>query len=127
MSVAARVRSSVSPLRRAVVAYPVRLPTVDEVVAAGLPEEPVHCLRPAAVAAAARRFVEDFPGDVLYAVKCNPDPAVLRALHEGGVRHFDCASLQEVRLVRDMFPDAPIHVIHPVKARSAIREAWERH
>jgi ornithine decarboxylase len=51
---------------------------------------------------------------------------VLRALHDGGVRHFDCASLPEVRLVRDMFPDAAIHFMHPVKARGAIREAWER-
>jgi ornithine decarboxylase len=71
--------------------------------------------------------MQGFPGDVLYAVKCNPDPAVLRALHDGGVRHFDCASLPEVRLVRDMFPDAAIHFMHPIKARGAIREAWGRH
>jgi ornithine decarboxylase len=104
-----------------------RRPTVDEVVAEARPEEPVHCLRPAVLAETARAFVEAFPGDVLYAVKCNPDPAVLRALADGGVTHFDCASLAEVRLVRDMFPDAAIHFMHPVKARGAIREAWERH
>ena len=50
MSVVARPRSAVSPLRRDIVAYPVRRPTVDEVVAATRPEEPIHCLRPAAVA-----------------------------------------------------------------------------
>ncbi len=87
----------------------------------------MHCLRPAVVAAAAEAFTRAFPGDVLYAVKCNPDPAVLRALHAGGVRHFDCASLPEVRLVRAMFADAAIHFMHPVKARGAIREAWARH
>jgi ornithine decarboxylase len=127
MSVVARTRSAVSPLRRPFVAYPVRRPTVDEVVAADRPEEPIHCLRPTAVAASARDFVQAFPGDVLYAVKCNPDPAVLRALWDGGVRHFDCASLPEVRLVRDMFPDAAIHFMHPIKARGAIREAWAQH
>ena len=127
MSVVARPRSAVSPLRRPFVAYPVRRPTVDEVVAATRPEEPVHCLRPTLVAQTARDFVEGFPGDVLYAVKCNPDPAVLRALWDGGVRHFDCASLPEIRLVRDMFPAAVIHFMHPIKARGAIREAWERH
>jgi ornithine decarboxylase len=127
MSAVARTRSAVSPLRRPFVAYPLRLPTVDQVVAADRPEEPIHCLRPAAVAAVARAFVQAFPGDVLYAVKCNPDPGVLRALHDGGVRHFDCASLPEIRLVRDMFPDAAIHFMHPVKARGAIREAWDRH
>ncbi|MGD0107570.1 MAG: type III PLP-dependent enzyme [Rhodopila sp.] len=126
-SLVTRTRSAVSPLRRPFVAYPVRRPTVDEVVAAERPEEPIHCLRPAAVVATARGFVDAFPGDALYAVKCNPDPAVLRALWAGGVRHFDCASLPEVRLVRDMFPAAPIHFMHPVKGRGAIREAWARH
>jgi ornithine decarboxylase len=87
----------------------------------------MHCLRPAVVADTARAFLEAFPGDVLYAVKCNPDPAMLRALRDGGVRHFDCASLPEIRLVRGLFPDAAIHFMHPVKARGAIREAWERH
>jgi ornithine decarboxylase len=123
----ARPRTAVSPLRREVSAYPVRRPTVDQVIAAARPEEPVHCLRPGVIVETARGFVEAFPGDVLYAVKCNPDPAVLRALHDGGVRHFDCASLPEIRLVRDMFPEAGIHFMHPVKARGAIREAWERH
>jgi len=125
--VSARSRSAVSPLRRTFAAYPVRRPTVAQLIAADRPEEPVHCLRPGVIAETARGFVEAFPGDVLYAVKCNPDPAVLRALHAGGVRHFDCASLPEIRLVRDMFPDAAIHFMHPIKARGAIREAWERH
>lgn len=127
MSAATRTRSAVAPLRRQFVAYPVRRPTVDQVVAADRPEEPIHCLRPTLVADTARDFVQAFPGDVLYAVKCNPDPAVLRALHDGGVRHFDCASLPEIRLVRDMFPDAAIHFMHPIKSRGAIREAWDRH
>jgi ornithine decarboxylase len=125
--VGARTRSAVSPLRRDFTDFPVRLPTVDQVIAADKPEEPVHCLRAGVIADTAHDFVSAFPGDVLYAVKCNPDPAVLRALHQGGVRHFDCASLAEVRLVRAMFPDAAIHFMHPVKARGAIREAWERH
>ena len=127
MSVVVRTRHAVSPLRRQVAARPVPLPTVDQVIAADRPEEPVHALRPAVIADTARTFLEGFPGDVLYAVKCNPDPAVLRALAKGGVRHFDCASPQEIRVVRDMFPDAVIHFMHPVKARGAIREAWAQH
>jgi diaminopimelate decarboxylase len=75
------------------------LPLVDSVVAAMRPTDPLLCLRPAAIAGAARRFVDRFPGDVLYAVKCNPEPRVLRALWAGGVRQFDCASLAEVGLV----------------------------
>ena len=104
-----RVRSAVSPLRRLPalpVDMPQALPTVAELVAALRPEEPLHCLRPETLRATAETFVQAFPGDVLYAVKCNPDPAVLRALWAGGVRHFDCASPAEVSLVRAMFAEA---------------------
>ena len=122
-----RFRAAVTPLRRRFPAVAAGLPAVDELVAVERPEEPMHCLRPATIAATARTFVDAFPGDVLYAVKCNPEPAVLRAVRAGGVRHFDCASLAEVTLVRQMFADAEIHFMHPVKARRAIREAWARH
>ncbi len=100
------------------------LPTVAELVAAHCPAVPLHCLRPATLAAAARRLVGAFPGDVLYAVKCNPRPEVLRALWEGGVRHFDAASAVEVALVRRLLPAAAIHFMHPVKARPAIADSY---
>ncbi|MBI3445305.1 MAG: type III PLP-dependent enzyme, partial [Magnetospirillum sp.] len=91
------------------------------------PEVPVACLRPAIATSGAARFVAAFPGAVLYAVKCNPDEALLRALADGGIRHFDAASIAEVRLVRRLLPAAEIHFMHPVKARSAIREAYFEH
>jgi ornithine decarboxylase len=122
-----RSRSTVSPFRRSPSAASFRLPTVDDAVSAGQPAEPMHCLRPAVITDTAARFVQSFPGDVLYAVKCNPEPAVLRAMWEGGVRHFDCASAGEVSLVRQMFPDAAIHFMHPVKSRPAIRDAYWLH
>ncbi len=86
--------------------------------------EPLYCIRPRVLEATARRFVAGFPGDVLYAVKCNPEPTVLRALWAGGVRHFDCASLAEIRLVRQLFPEAAIHYMHPIKPAQAIRVAY---
>ena len=122
-----RFRSAVTPLRRRFPSVAAALPAVNDLVAAERPEEPMHSLRPATIEATARAFVAAFAGDVLYAVKCNPEPAVLRALRAGGVRHFDCASLAEVALVRQMFPDADIHLMHPVKARGTIRESWARH
>ncbi|GAB0113687.1 type III PLP-dependent enzyme [Acidisoma sp. C75] len=103
-----------------------RRPAVSEVVRELRPADPVHCLRPGLLAETAARFVESFPGQVLYAVKCNPEPAVLRALWDGGIRHFDCASAGEVSLVRRLFPEAVIHFMHPVKARPAIAEAHAR-
>src|SRR3712207_398882 len=123
-----RSRAAVSPLRRDLGAAALPdLPAVDDLVAVERPEEPMHCLRPAAIFAAAYAFASGFPGETLYAVKCNPEPAVLRALWAGGVRRFDCASAAEVSLVRSMFPEAGIHFMHPVKARSAIRGALSRH
>lgn len=121
-----RSRAAVSPLRRCFDEAAPVLPAIDDLIAVERPEEPMHCLRPAAIAEAARNFVAGFPGEVLYAVKCNPEPAVLRAVWEGGVRHFDCASAAEIALVRTLFPEAAIHFMHPVKARGAIREAWAR-
>lgn len=122
-----RARAAVSPLRRFFTEAEPLLPAVADLVAVERPEDPMHCIRPAAISAASASFVAAFPGDVLYAVKCNPEPAALRAVYEGGVRHFDCASAGEVALVRTMFPDAAIHFMHPVKSRGAIREAWQRH
>lgn len=125
-----RYRSAVSPLRRSLEARrpAAPLPDVDATVAALRPAEPLHCLRPAVLKATARRFVSAFAaavgGDVLYAVKCNPDPAVIRQLWAGGVRHYDCASPAEVRLIRSMYPQAAIHYMHPVKNRAAIRTAY---
>ncbi|MEE8270473.1 MAG: type III PLP-dependent enzyme [Alphaproteobacteria bacterium] len=98
-----------------------------EMVAALRPEEPVYCLRPHIVAAAARRFVEAFPGDVLYAVKCNDHRHVLDALYQGGIRHFDTASLAEVAAIHDRFADQTSHYMHPVKSRRSIEQAYYRY
>jgi ornithine decarboxylase len=103
------------------------LPCVDDAVAVHRPADPLICVRPATLRRTASTFLAAFPGQVLYAVKCNPDPTVLRALHEAGVRHFDCASIAEIRTVRDLFPAADIHFMHPIKARPAIAEAYTMH
>ncbi len=119
-------RAAVAPLHRhfSLSTQAATMPNVAGIVASMRPEEPLHCVRPVAISAAAQAFVQAFNGDVLYAVKCNPEPAVLRAVWAGGVRHFDCASIAEVTLVRRLFPGAAIHFMHPVKSRGAIREAW---
>ncbi len=122
-------RAAVGPLHRHISlrAQEKILPSVNEIVKTLRPEEPLHCVRPGVISNTASAFCTAFNGDVLYAVKCNPEPAVLRAVWDGGVRHFDCASISEVQLVRRLFPGAEIHFMHPVKARSAIREAWMLH
>jgi ornithine decarboxylase len=91
------------------------------------PVQPVTLLRPHAAQRAARFFVEKFPGKSLYAVKANPSPELIRLLWESGITHFDTASLNEVRLVREVAPEATLCFMHPVKAEEAIAEAYFKH
>lgn len=92
------------------------------------PEEPVYCIRTHVLADTARRFLNGFPGTTMYAVKCNDDPRMLQGLWDGGLRHFDTASLPEIELVRGLFGDAATcHYMHPIKSREAIRAAYFDH
>ena len=97
--------------------------TVEDVVEELKPGYPVYCLRPAELKRQANYFLDSFPGRVMYAVKCNPHLAVLQALYEAGIRHFDTASLTEIALVREHLPQADCYFMHPVKPRAAIMTA----
>ncbi len=99
--------------------------TVEDVIADLEPGYPVYCLRPAELKRQAEFFLDTFPGRVMYAVKCNPHLTVLKALYEAGIRHFDTASLAEIALVREHFPQADCYFMHPVKARASIMTAHE--
>jgi|TARA_R100000501_G_scaffold12618_1_gene23265 ornithine decarboxylase len=97
------------------------------VAAATRPTSPVTLVRPHAAARAARFFTERFPGKCLYAVKANPSPDLLRTLWSSGVTHFDVASINEVRLVRAVLPEATLCFMHPVKSAEAVTEAYFEH
>lgn len=101
--------------------------TTDNVVASLRPELPLYIIRPDVLAETARDFVRQFPGTVMYAVKCNPDRLVLQTLYRSGVKSFDVASIEEVRLVRKAAPKAKLYFMHPVKSPEAIREAYDMH
>ncbi len=90
------------------------------------PENPVLFFAPSAAQAAARRFIDGFPGMVTYAVKSNPGEAMIENLAAAGVRGFDCASPFEIDLIRRLAPDAAIHYNNPVRARHEIAHAVER-
>jgi ornithine decarboxylase len=99
--------------------------SVDEVARRLKPEAPVECIFPEAIRSQARRFLDLFPGRVLYAVKCNPNPEMLRHMYDAGIRNFDVASLEEARTVAGLFSDATMHFMHPVKSRESIRAAYK--
>ncbi len=102
-----------------------RFDDVTAMIRALTPSYPVYCIHPEVLQATAERFVESFPGRVLYAIKCNPHPKVLQILYDAGIRHFDTASLAEIAQVREQFRDAGAYFMHPVKARAAIKTAYE--
>lgn len=91
------------------------------------PTQPVTLVRPHAARRAARFFLEKFPGTPMYAVKANPSPDLIRTLWDAGLTHYDVASIAEVRLVREVAPNATLGFMHPIKAPEAIAEAYHRH
>ncbi len=104
-----------------------RTPTylsVDAMVHDLRPELPVYCLRPLTISNMARKFLKSFPGDVLYAVKTNPDTRVIRWLAQAGIKRFDVASLAEVKLAHGVSPDVRLYFMHPVKSREAISRSY---
>jgi ornithine decarboxylase len=90
------------------------------------PENPVLFFAPSAAQAAARRFIDGFPGMVTYAVKSNPGEAMVENLAAAGIRGYDCASPFEIDLIRRLAPDAAIHYNNPVRSRVEIAYAVER-
>lgn len=90
---------------------------VSEMLRAWGPREPVYCIYPHVYRATAREFLQGFPGRVLYAVKANDDPDVVKLLHSGGVMNFDCASLAEIALIRRLCPAATCYFMVPVSPR----------
>lgn len=90
------------------------------------PEHPVLFFSPSALQAAARRFIDGFPGMVTYAVKSNPGEEVIENLAAAGVRGYDCASPFEIDLIRRLAPDAAIHYNNPVRSVAEIAHAVEK-
>ncbi|WP_417601125.1 type III PLP-dependent enzyme [Pararhodobacter oceanensis] len=92
---------------------------VDYLRAVG-PNDPVMFLSPAALQAQAQRFTRGFPGLVTYAVKSNPEEAVITNLAAAGLRGFDVASPDEIAMISRLVPDAALHYNNPVRARHEI-------
>ena len=79
------------------------------------PHVPIYCIYRSLYRETSRQLVEGFPGRVLYAVKANNHPDIIRLLHDSGIHHFDCASVEEIRLVRRLCPKAEIYFMNPVR------------
>ena len=104
-----------------------RFASVFKAIESLKPTEPLYLVHPESFAAAAKQFLDGFPGDVLYAVKANPHPIALTHLWEAGIRHFDTASLGEIEAVKTLFPEAICHFMAPVRLPGQAKAAFEQH
>ena len=98
--------------------------TVDDIVSQLKPERPIYCIRKKSIQVASRTFQNKFPGTILYAVKTNPHPEVLKTIIQSGINNFDVASIKEIEDIRKISPKAKCSFMHTVKSRESIKEAY---
>ena len=98
--------------------------TVDDIVSQLKPERPVYCIRKKSIQVASRTFQNKFSGTILYAVKTNPHPEVLKTIIQSGINNFDVASIKEIEDIRKISPEAKCSFMHTVKSRESIKEAY---
>ena len=98
--------------------------SVEELVNQLKPEKPVYCIRKKSILSASKFFQKNFPGKILYAVKTNPHPEIIKTLIKSGVNQFDVASVEEIKAVRKFSQSAKCSFMHTVKSRESITEAY---
>ena len=97
---------------------------VNELVNELKPDYPVYCIRPDSIKKSTKFFKDNFPGKVLYAVKTNPNEKVIKQIILNGVEDFDVASLNEIKLIKKIKPDANLYFMHTIKSRESISSAY---
>ena len=98
--------------------------SVDELVKQLRPTEPVYCIRRKSIQLSSKYFQNKFNGKILYAVKTNPNPDVLKTILESGINNFDIASIKEIEAIKKINPNAICSYMHTVKSRESINEAY---
>ena len=98
--------------------------TVDDLINQLKPEKPVYCIRKNSIHIASKKFQSKFTGNILYAVKTNPHPEVLKTIVESGIKNFDVASIKEIEDIKKISPEAKCSYMHTVKSRESIKEAY---
>jgi len=98
--------------------------SVNELVNTIRPVDPIYCIRPNSIKSACDWFKNNFPGQILYAVKTNPNEKVIKCIGESGINRFDVASINEIKLIKKIFPDAHAYYMNTVKNREHIKEAY---
>jgi len=98
--------------------------SVNELINTLKPIKPVYCIRPDSIKTSVGFFRNKFPGKVLYAVKTNPNETVLKNIIKNGIKNFDVASINEIKLVKKLSPKSRLYFMHTVKAKEDIAQAY---
>ena len=98
--------------------------SVNELVNTLNPEHPVYCIRPNSVKKSVEFFKNNFPGKVLYAVKTNPNEQIIKTIVNNGIKNFDVASVNEIKLIRKIDSKVKLYFMHTIKSRESIKEAY---
>tara|TARA_B100001564_G_scaffold320518_1_gene298530 strand:- start:64 stop:1248 length:1185 start_codon:yes stop_codon:yes gene_type:complete len=98
--------------------------SVEELVNQLRPDKPIYCIRKNSILSASRFFQDKFPGNILYAVKTNPHPEIIKTLIQSGIDQFDVASIEEIKAVKKFSETAKCSYMHTVKSRESISEAY---
>ena len=98
--------------------------SVEQIINQLKPEKPIYCIRKNSIRSAVKYFNKNFPGKILYAVKTNPHPEVIKTIIDSGVEQFDVASIEEIKSIRNFSQTAKCSYMHTVKSRESIKEAY---
>jgi len=98
--------------------------SVDEVVNKLRPIDPIYCIRKNSINTACNWFNKNFPGKVLYAVKTNPHEEVIKEIKNSGINKFDIASIEEIKIIKKIAPNAECFYMNTAKSKEHIREAY---
>ena len=98
--------------------------SVEKLVNQLRPDKPVYCIRKKSILSASKFFQKNFPGKILYAVKTNPHPEVIKTLLKSGIDQFDVASVEEIKAVRKFDQVSKCSFMHTIKSREDISEAY---
>ena len=87
-------------------------------------QEPFFTFQPGFLSKSVNKFINGFDGQVLYSVKTNPLELILKYIYQFGIKRFDVASINEIKIIKNLFSDVEVYFMNPVKPRYAISEAY---
>ena len=98
--------------------------SVEELINQLRPDKPVYCIRKKSILSSSKFFQKKFPGKILYAVKTNPHPEVIKTLIKSGINQFDIASIEEIKAIKKFSQTAKCSFMHTVKSHESIKDAY---